>query len=362
MNSRDRVRASIRFEQPDRVPFDYWAAPEITEALCGHLGLEDKEALLRHFGVDLRYVRGPSYVGQSFQSFEDGSVEDLWGVRRGAMQSTMPTGLTWTYKHVVESPLEPMTSVAEIEAYSHWPSPSWWDYSTMVEDCQQYSEFAIVNAGDRLDRTAQFKPMMYLRGSERSYMDLLEEPAIADAILERIRHYFLEYNRRVFECAAPHIDIFMMGDDFGTQNGPIINVDLWRRFFKPGFRAYIELAHEFGLTVMHHTCGSVRKLIPDFIECGLDILQSLQPKAVDMDLARLKQEFGRDICLHGGVDIQELMPRGTPDDIRREIKRLLGVGSPGGGYILGTAHNILPDVPLENVLALYEACAEGGSE
>mgnify|MGYP000421492683 CR=1 FL=1 len=150
----------------------------------------------------------------------------------------------------------------------------------------------------------------------------------------------------------------MMGDDFGNQNGPLVPLSLWRRFFKPGFKAYIDLAHRFGLKVMHHTCGSVRDLIPDFIECGLDILQSLQPRARGMDLAELKREFGHDLCFHGGVDIQELLPRGTPEDIRREVKRLIDVGSPGGGYIISTAHNILPDVPIENVLALYEAYAK----
>ncbi len=358
MNARERVQASISHIQPDRVPFDYWAAAEITEALCKHFGLADKDALLRRLDVDLRYVRGPSYVGQSLREYPDGTVEDLWGVRRKTVRTRMPTGMEWTYKHVDRSPLAPMTTVPEIEAYERWPSPAWWDYQNLETECLQYADYAIVNAGDRLDRTAQLKPMMYLRGPEQAVMDLIENPAIADAILERIRNYFLEYNREVFSRAAKHIDIFMMGDDFGTQNGPIVSLDMWRRFFKPGFKAYIELAHQYGLKVMHHTCGSVCQLIPDFIECGLDILQSLQPKAAGMDLGGLKREFGRDLCFHGGVDIQELLPRSGPEDIRREVRRLLEAGSPGGGYIISTAHNILPDVPLENAIALYEAYAE----
>ena len=358
MNSRERVLAAINFTQPDHTPFDYWAAPEITAALLERLGLETKDALLCYLGVDLRTVRGPSYAGQAFREFDDGSVEDLWGVRRDTMRNVMPTGLTWTYKHVVQSPLEPMTTLADIDAYDHWPSPEWWNYDSMIEQCQRYPGFAIVNAGDRLDRTAQFKPMMYLRGMEQSYVDLLENPAIADAILDQIRGYFLEYNTRVFETASEYIDIFMMGDDFGTQNGPIVPLDLWRRFFKPGFKAYIELAHRYNLKVMHHTCGSVRELIPDFIECGLDILQSLQPRATGMDLAELKREFGKDLCFHGGVDIQYLLPQGTPSQIRDEVKRLIDAGAAGGGYIISTAHNILPDVPIDNALALYEAYAE----
>ena len=169
--------------------------------------------------------------------------------------------------------------------------------------------------------------------------------------------YFLEYNRRVFEAASENIDIFMMGDDFGTQYGPMMSIETWRRLFKPGFRAYIELAHEYGLPVMHHTCGSVRELIPDFIECGLDILQSLQPAAAGMDLADLQREFGRDLCFHGGIDIQEVLPHGTPQQVREHVKSRAELGREGG-YILCTAHNIQPDTPLENIVALFEAYQE----
>jgi len=357
LTHRERVLAAINHRRPDRIPWDYWATSEITQRLLQYFGVADKEALLRHLGVDLRYVAGPSYVGQQFRRYADGSVEDLWGVRR--MEKTVQRDrYQWTYKHVVCSPLASAESVADVEAYSHWPSADWWDYSQVREQCQAHKGYAVVNAGDRLDRTAQLKPMMYLRGMEQTYIDLRDNPAVAQAIIEHITTYFLEYNRRVFEAAGDAIDIFMMGDDFGTQYGLMVSRQMWRRFFRRGFAAYIELAHQYGLKVMHHTCGSVVELIPDFIECGLDILQSLQPQAAGMDLAKLRKEYGRDLCFHGGIDIQGVLPHGTPQQVREHVRLQVEAAGDEGGYILCTAHNIQPDTPIENVVALFEAYKE----
>jgi uroporphyrinogen decarboxylase len=111
---------------------------------------------------------------------------------------------------------------------------------------------------------------------------------------------------------------------------------------------------------MHHTCGSVVELIPDFIECGLDILQSLQPQAAGMDLGRLRREFGRDLCFQGGIDIQGVLPHGTPQDVRDHVKHQIEAAGHDGGYIICTAHNLQPDTPLPNVLALFEAYEEYG--
>ena len=358
MKSKDRVMTTINHIEPDRVPCDYWAASEVTARLLNHLGFQDKEELLQYFGVDLRYVMGPSYIGQELGAYEDGTVGDLWRVRRRIM-SVQHGEYSWQYKHVVASPLESAETTKEIEQHT-WPNPDEWDYSTLAADCDKFAGYAVVNAGDRLDRTAQLKPMMYLRGMTQTYMDLIENPKIAFAIIEHIKDYFLEYNKRVFEAANGKIDIFMMGDDFGTQNGMMMDIRTWRKFFKDGFKAYIDLAHKYDIKVMHHTCGSVVGLIPDFIDSGLDILQSLQPKAAGMDLGRLKREYGKDIALHGSIDIQETLPYGTVEDVRDMVQERMAVGKRGGGFIIGTAHNIQPDTPTENILALFEAYKEFG--
>jgi uroporphyrinogen decarboxylase len=359
LTSRERVLAALNHLQPDRVPVDFWAVPETKQRLLAHLGLETEEALLSYLEIDLRYILGPSYVGQELRRWPDGSSHDLWGVRRAPITVQGP-GYSWTYREVVESPLAAATTVADIDGYAGWPSAAWWDYSQVGTECRNCNGFAVVNVGDRMDRTAQLKPAMYLRGLEQFLMDLTLDPALAEAIISHIVDYYLDYNRRVFRAAQGKIDVFMMGDDFGTQNGPMVSVDMWRRFFRKGFRQYCDLAHRYGMKVMHHTCGSVRPLIPDLIDCGLDILQSLQPRARDMNLAELKREFGRDLCFHGSIDIQETMPRGRPEDVRSEVAARMAAGKPGGGFIICTAHNILPDVPVENILALYEACHDYG--
>lgn len=359
LSSRERALAALAHQETDRVPIDFWAVREVLARLQQHYGFEDVEALRAFIGVDFRTLPGPSIAGLRRRQYDDGTVEDLWGVRRRvvAFGQGQQGG---TYEEVAHSPLAGATSVQEIERYPGWPSPDWWDYSGIAAQARAAREAGccVVYAGDRLDRTAQLKTAMYLRGTEQIMLDLVENPALVECLLEHINAYYLEYNRRVFEAAGGYIDIFMMGDDFGSQVGPLMSVAAWRRFFEKGFRAYIDLAHRYGIRVMHHTCGGVRPLIPLFVEAGLDILQSLQPRAAGMDLAELKREFGRHISLHGSIDIQGTLPFGTPEDVRAEVAQRIRVGKPGGGFIICTAHNIQVDVPLCNIVALIDAYHE----
>jgi uroporphyrinogen decarboxylase len=378
MESRERVLTAVARREPDRVPCDYWAVPEVTERLCAELGLDGREALLEHLGVDLRYVEGPAFVGQERRVHADGSVEDLWGVRRRTVEvrGQFPAGggcgrgrdearqvgaqFTFRYKEVVEPPLARAETVREIEEYSGWPSADAWDYSQVAAQCEAHAGRAVVLHGNRLDRTAQLKTIMYLRGMEQTYIDLARSPALVEAMLARIKAYYLDYNDRVFRAAAGRADLFLMGDDFGTQTGPMMSLAMWRRTFRDGFRAFVELAHRHGLKVMHHSCGSVRSLVPEFIDAGLDILQALQPRAKGMDLAALKQEFGGHIAFAGGMDIQRTLPFGTPVEVEAEVEDRMRAAKAGGGYIIGTAHNLLPEVPTENILALFEAYRRHG--
>lgn len=359
MTSKVRILTTLAHQEPDRVPWDYWAASSVTDRLKAKLGLTDTEQLLQYFQVDLRVVSGPKYIGRELKKYPDGAQEDVWGVVRKPV-TVEGRDFQQTYLELSRSPLAGMQTVREIEQYPYWPSPDFWDYSQVATDCRKYNGYAVVNAGDRLDRTAQLKTAMYLRGVEQIMLDLAEKPAIAEAIIRRIVAYFVEFNRRVFQAARGSIDIFMMGDDFGMQQGLLCSVGMWRKFFKPGFKKFIEVAHQYKIKVMHHTCGAVRELIPDFIECGLDVLQSLQPRAAGMDLKALKREFGPDLSFHGSIDIQHTLPYGTTLDVRNEVKDRLLAGKANGGFIIGPAHNIQADTPLENVLALFEAFREYG--
>ncbi|HUS47925.1 MAG TPA: uroporphyrinogen decarboxylase family protein [Phycisphaerae bacterium] len=360
MTPRQRVLEAIDHKKGDRVPIDFWAVPEVYAQLRADLKLDDDEAVRNRFGVDLRYFNGPALRARQRPAGQDGVVEDHWGVRRKLNTVTGRrrdgTAYTWTYNHLHESPLATAGSLGDIERHN-WPTAEMWDYSPVKDACLaiRNAGFAVVAGADRLDRTAQLKPAMYLRGVEQFMTDLVLEPEIAECILEHVSDYYLEYNRRVFEAAGGAIDIFFMGDDMGTQTSLWVSPEMYRRFFKKRFAAYCELAHRFGMKVMYHTCGNVGPLVGDFVEAGLDILQSLQPAALGDQLAHLKRQYGKHLCFQGGVDIQGVLPKGTPADVAAHVKDRADILAGGGGYIFGTAHNILPDTPTENILALIEA-------
>ncbi len=362
MDSRTRVAMALAHETPDRVPVDYWAAPEVTARLLKRFGFSSEEELLRHFNVDFRYIEGPRYIGPEPVVRDDGSKEDHFGVPRRRV--TYGDGAqAGSYSEVAAFPLESAESVEDIERYSKWPSVDWFDYEPVREQARRARELGkvVVFMGDRLNRCAQLKPAMYLRGVEQILVDVYMNQDIARAVFGRIAEFYCEYMRRTLEAADGNIDLVFTGDDFGTQQNTFIPVESWRAMLKDGFRQFIDIGHEFGCKVAHHTCGSIASLIPDFIECGLDILNPLQPGVQGMDYRRLKAEFGRDIAFHGGMSIQQTLPYGTAEDVRNEVKDRIAHLAHGGGYILCTAHNIQTDTPLDNVEALFDAYSEFGA-
>jgi uroporphyrinogen decarboxylase len=168
-----------------------------------------------------------------------------------------------------------------------------------------------------------------------------------------MEEFWFEYSTRVYEAAGGKLDIFYMADDYGMQDRMLISPACWRRVFKPIVKRFMDWGHARGLKTMLHSCGSIRPIIPDLIECGLDILDPIQPLANGMNPFELKREFGKDLCFHGGVDIQELLPHGKPQEVREAVKRLTEEVGKDGGYILAPAHQVQSDVPAENVLAIF---------
>ena len=361
MNSRERVLCALNHQVPDRVPVDLWLSSGFSRKLALATRVSEQAFRDRH-DVDLRYIPGPEYIGPPLRRFADGTEEDLWGVRRRSV--TVGAGpSTEVYKEVAHSPLAAARSIEDVEGYGHWPSPDWFDYGGIAVQCQAIRDQgrAVVFMGDRLNRFAQLKPAMYLRGVERILLDMTLEPEMAKAILGRIRAFYQEYAQRIYEAAQGKLDIVLTGDDFGTQKGPMVSPSMWVEFLGDGFLEYVVMAHAFGLVVMHHTCGSVRPIIPLMVERGLDVLQSLQPEAADMDPRELKAEFGDRLAFHGGISIQQTLPFGTPSEVRDEVRDRVSALAEGGGYILCTSHNIQADTPIENVEALLAAYREFGA-
>jgi len=357
MNSKERVLTTLAHAEPDQVPVDFWVSAALFDKLISATGIHDSEVLIRNLGVDVRYIEGAVYTGPEI-IYEDGSYRDCWGVRSITADIDLSQPQKGTNTHVLDRPLAAAETVREIEAHS-WPSPGDFDFSMIGAQADKLPGMCIVSgagiwAGRQLDQAIK------LRGFEQCMVDTALNPNILEAIITKEMEFYLPFLNRFFDNAQGEVDIFLMGDDFGTQKGLTMSIETWRRFFKPGFRALIDLAHSFGLKIMHHTCGGIYELIPEFITCGLDVLQSLQPRAAGMDLAKIKREYGEYICFQGGIDVQRTMPLGTPEDVKKEVRDVMRVLGEGGGYILGTAHNMLPDVPVENALAYFEAATQYG--
>lgn len=361
MDSRERTLLALHFEEPDRVPVDLWLSQGFWKKL-GYTEQAAQSAFLDRHDIDLRYIAGPAYIGPALRTFDDLSDEDIWGVIRQRVVAPVRGGAE-TYKEVSVSPLENAQTVGEIHDYARWPSPDWFDYSGIEQQCDAIRNAgrAVVFMGDRLNRLAQLKPAMYLRGVSQILMDMAMAPETAQAVFEHIRGFYCAYAERIFEAANGKLDLLLMGDDFGAQTGPMVSNDMWLAFLGRGFADYIALAKHYGVAVMHHTCGSVRPLIPLMIERGLDVLQSLQPEAAEMDPRVLKAEFGDRLAFHGGLSIQQTLPFGSADDVRGAVKKVIEVLAPGGGYILSTAHNIQADAPVENVETMLAAAKEFGA-
>ncbi len=360
MDSRTRVKLALQHREPDRVPIDFWASSGCIRSIERATGRTYAEFLDEH-DVDLRYIEGPGYIGPALERRADGCDRDIWGVLRRPVSVQVAHGLE-QYMEVAESPLAAADSVAEVEAYAGWPSADWFDYSAIAAQCEAVHRAgrAAVFMGDRLNRVAQLKPAMYLRGVERILMDMVERPEMAHAVLGRISQFYGEYEERILTAARGQLDILLTGDDFGSQAGPLVSPRMWAEFLGRGFADYCAIARRHGVSVMHHTCGSVRALVPLLIERGLDVLQSLQPEAAGMDHRALKAEYGQRLGFHGGISIQRTLPFGTPEQVAWEVQERIAALAPGGGYILGTAHNIQADTPPENIAALLTAYHEFG--
>ncbi|MDO8544439.1 MAG: uroporphyrinogen decarboxylase family protein [Opitutaceae bacterium] len=343
------------------MPRDFWATSETYGKLCRRLNLPDASAVLDHFDIDIRYIEGPRYIGPRLVVHPDGSANDIWGVPR--LKQTVGTGeREQSYHSVTRFPLAAVTDCRQLDDYEFWPSPDWFDYTPVHAEAKAVRERGRVVAfmGDRLNRFAQLKPAMYLRGIDQALMDMLTEPEIFQAITDRLTAFYNEYLTRILEAADGMIDVLVTGDDFGQQGGPLCSVELWEQRLRAGFEGYIRIAHAAGVPVMHHTCGSIFRLLPKFVDCRLDILQALQPGVAEMDFRRMKAEFGHRICFQGGIGIQRALPFGAPADVRAEVRDRVEALAPGGGYIISTAHNIQGDTPTENVLALIAAYDEFG--
>ncbi len=200
----------------------------------------------------------------------------------------------------------------------------------------------------------------FLRRLDNFLMDLVTCPAEVEQLLDALMERHLATLKLVCETVGDVVDILRFGDDLGTDNGPFMSPATYRRLFKPRHTQLCQYVHQHSqMRTFLHSCGSIYKLMPDLIEAGYDVINPVQITSRDMEPERLKREFGADIAFWGGgCDTRHILPGATPEKVKDHVRRNIETFAPGGGFVFNTVHNIMPDVPAENIIAMFEAVDE----
>jgi uroporphyrinogen decarboxylase len=355
MNARERFLTTINSGIPDRPPLFATFTPQVAKKMSAEINLPYEEPLdsllsTRISHMNLLTTLGNDAVGiaacvpDSHTTIVDvnGIISNEWGMRFKNI------GL---YNEFIEYPLSGAVSAADIEDY---PFPS-----ADAEGRFRAAEAAIKKYGTEYGiiadlETSIFETAWYLVGLEKLLTDMITGAPYVDPLFDKIMNINIKIGQNLIQLGA---DMIWAGDDFGGQNGMIISPETWRQVFKPRIKYMFESFRKINpnIKIAWHSCGSILPIIPDFIDIGLDILNPIQPLAKDMDYRMLKKRFGRDLIFFGGIDVQQLLPFGTPDQIKEAVKERTKILGANGGYIVGPAHNIQNDTPIENVLTFFDA-------
>jgi len=352
MTSRERVLAAIHHRMPDRTPRNFWAEPPTWNRLLDHVGHRDQERLLCDLGIDIRRLQAGE---PPEREVGDGLFQNFWGERY--IYKTTDWG---PMREDVTGALADAKSLSDLEAFP-WPTPDLFDYSGLAEQCRRvdcaggtWNDYALLYGfADIWERPA------LVRGLENMFLDMCERPDWVHFLARKFTDFYKEDYIRAAEITNGRIDLFLLISDLGCQRGPLMSLTMFREFLAPYIKEMCDCIHALGAKVLFHSCGSIRPFIPDLIALGVDVLDPIQPVA-GMSPESLKAEFGDKLAFHGGIDMQRLLPFGTPDEVRagaRHYCETLGrchQRNNTGGYILAPAHLFQPDIPPENILAVYE--------
>jgi uroporphyrinogen decarboxylase len=369
MTSRERVLCALAHEEPDRVPIFFGASGATTihvqayERLKSFLGIVSDTKLMskamqfafveptvmERVGADAwPVVAGPA-PSIHRQELAGGNFIDEWGVR----WELEPRGMYYSPSYV-NMPLA-AAKLDDIATYV-WPDVTNRDrFAGLKEQARhlrEHTPYALVgNIGTVLNE------LIYnMRGLENWMMDLAADQDLAHALLRQVTNLMVAAAEAFLAAVGEYLDVFIIADDIGSQNSPLMSPGLYRRMVKP-YHAEIIAAVKARTRakVFYHSCGNIRPLIGDLVDIGVDILNPIQVSASEMgDTARLKREFGERLSFCGAIDTQQVLPSGSPQEVRAEVRRRISDLGPGGGYICAAVHSIQPDVAPENIVAMFE--------
>ena len=354
MTSRERVRTALARQEPDRVPVNYSANAGIDTRLKAHFGLSpnDTEGLLQALEVDFRLFF-PPYRGPRLHPDppEPGVTVDPWGIHRRWIEH--PSGGYWDY---CGFPLRDATE----EEVARWPmpNPDHFEYAGARELRKRCPDAFLAIGGAGIPDIINGNGM--LRTMEQTLVDLATDDPAGLLLARRRAEILFTVIERTLEILKGKADGVWMGEDLGTQIGPLISRDLYRRHLRPIHQRFVDLARAHDLPVVIHSCGSSSWAFEDFIEMGITAVDTLQPEAAHMAPSYLKSRYGDRLAFHGAISTAGPLATGTPDDVRAVCRQTLAIMMPGGGYCLAPTHAIQDNTPTENVLAMYEAAKRYG--
>ena len=372
MLSRERVSLALNHKEPDRVPFDLGCGASCGiskiayEKLIRYLGIDIEkvkissiayqtaavdEAVFKKLGVDFRSIKLNKSSKWDLKILE--SEDSYWFLDEWQSIRKMPKSNP-LYYDVVSHPL----AENDLDTYL-WPDPT--DKSRFEGIVKQAEDYI-----KRMDAALVFPDIlgngflqmgMQLFGFERWLMMLASADKVADDFLERYLWFKISFWESVLTRIGDKVDVVCESDDLGMQNGPWISLKMYRRYIKPmQQKLFSFIKSKTRAKIFLHSCGSVYDFIPELIEVGVDILSPIQVSAAKMDTKVLKKEFGKDLVFWGGgIDTQNILPRGSKKQIEDEVKRRINDLAPGGGFVFAAVHNIQSDVPPENIVAMIEA-------
>ncbi len=373
MNSRERVMAALNHTEPDKMPMDCGATIVTAPTRIAYqnvreylgMGLDPAprtshrqmdtvypaEDFLQRYEVDFRTVamKGP----WEFEPREmpDDSFYDEFDIRWKKASY---------YYDVVERPLAGCETVADLDK-AVWPDP--YDpgrVAGLKEEAKalyENTDYAIIAD---IMALGPFEGGCVLRGYEQFCVDLAWDPKFAEALLDKITDTDIELWDSFLDAVGDHVQVVCQGDDVGMQTNLYISPAMYRKFVKPRQKRIFDFIHSrTDAKVFYHSCGAVFDVIGDFIDIGVDILNPIQRSAANMDIAKMKQQFGEDLCFWGGgIDIQQVLPFASLDEIEEDVKRTIDIMAPGGGYVFFPSHNVQADVTPDRFHKTFETALE----
>ena len=355
----DEFRKLCAFEPTSGILVDYLAHTKTDASLRSFLGVENERELLDCLGSDFFYCPGRDISqNEGFLPFYKGRLPPMTETER-----VCPLGIRWqrgagnskfSVDEAINGPFE-NGFISEADILRHpWPSAKDFDFSPLANEAAANTER--IRIGGLWTGIMGDSFRMY--GFANFLADIAMQPNIVRTLVNRMTDMYLELNDSYFSALKGNMEVWFFGNDFGSQESLLMSPGMWSDVFSEPIRKLCDLAHSYDLKVMMHSCGSIKPLIPPLIEAGVDILDPIQVTARDMSPADLGAEFGGKIIFHGGIDTQDILVNGSPDEVKEHVRRTTEYLSTGHGYILAPSQIFGLDIPLENILAMYESAKE----